>query len=569
MFKKLKFDKFSFIVLILILAGIYLASIPAFVMKFANTVDGPLFYSIIDGMTFNLRIVHQFPYRINMTVLYGIPIPIFYHCTFFYTYYIFLFLFKLIGVQSFNCMIILLNTLTGINMYIASKSIYDNKKSACISTLLYLLIVYRLSDIYSRGAMGESIAFCFVPLLILSVYKIFYGNEENIINKFSLLFIFSLSIILQDHLLTTYLYFIIILVFLIIYVIRHGLDKRVKIFLIVSVLSVLFNAWYIFPIIYNMLFVDYVNPAFYQGESGFSFPARIHSLLEFTPGSFGIGFVVILILLIAVIIYCLVNKKTDFYKDNKLIKTSIVFSLIALFVFLICFEFVSFDLIRSTFLKPFIDVLQFRTRFYVIVFPLLCISAPHLILTVGDRLIKNVHINRIIYIVLIAIIFISPFIYVKNFVENTEFSDIPIKKWNLDYTLTGTKSASNFDYDYSLKSSDDSLELSEISISPKKTYVEYEVSGSYENKFIEFPLFNYPVYKVYDEKGNILKSYNGANNLLKVYLNNNKGSMQVLYDEPSSWKVGNILSLITLLFIILAFFPRNFYKGRQKKKKES
>ena len=546
--KKIKIGYYnnSFYIFILIVAAIIVASLPASIMGFVKVADISNFYGIIEGMKANIFKIHQLPYRINMVFLYGVPIPIFYHCTFFYSFFIFYSLLKLNDVMSFNCMIILINILTGINMYLTTKTIYNDKKSALISTLSYLLIVYRLSDIYSRGAMGESIAFCFIPLLVLSVYKIFYGNEKKYINKYTLLFIFSSSMILQDHLLTTYLYFIIISIFLIVYIVRHGIDKKIKMFIVGAILSLLFNAWYLFPIIYNILFVDYVNPAFYQGNSQFSLPTKIESLFEFFPGTFGIGFVVLIVLLIVSIIYYLLNKKNN----NKIKNIFIVFSLTAIFVFLLSFEFVSFDLIRSSFLKTFVDVLQFRTRLYLIVFPLICIAGPYLILNFFESIINNISIKKIVYLSLITLIFISPIIYVNKFINSSNFSIFPIKQWNLDYTLTGTKPDSSFEYDFTLKSSDESIELSNINISPSNVYVDYLVNGDYKNKFIEFPLFNYPVYKIYDENNNILKSFNGNNNLIRVYLYNNKGSVNIIYDEPTFWKIGNILSIITCLFII-------------------
>lgn len=109
--------------------------------------------------------------------------------------------------------------LSGILMYIALASKFGPIAS-WIGALIYILAPYRFLDIYVRGALGESLAFMFPPLLILGFatsslpvlilgwaglflthptasalfsgfflgYTLFVGNKDQIINRLKLFF---------------------------------------------------------------------------------------------------------------------------------------------------------------------------------------------------------------------------------------------------------------------------------------------------------------------------------------------------------------------------------------------
>lgn len=68
--------------------------------------------------------------------------------------------------------------ISGITFYLWAKEV-TNKSSALIGSILYIYAPYRFLDIYVRGAYPESFAFMFPPLILLSLYKIFYKSEKN------------------------------------------------------------------------------------------------------------------------------------------------------------------------------------------------------------------------------------------------------------------------------------------------------------------------------------------------------------------------------------------------------
>ncbi len=71
--------------------------------------------------------------------------------------------------------------LSVITMYFFTKNIFG-KIPAMVSSILYLYAPYRSVDIYVRGALSESWAFVFLPLIFLFTYKIIKENKfKNIV----------------------------------------------------------------------------------------------------------------------------------------------------------------------------------------------------------------------------------------------------------------------------------------------------------------------------------------------------------------------------------------------------
>ncbi len=88
--------------------------------------------------------------------------------------------FHWIGISLFDSAKIVF----GISMFFSGIAMYlwlsqfVNKKAAMIGGLLYVFAPYRFIDVYVRGDIGESLAFVFMPLVLVSLYKI-YNDSKN------------------------------------------------------------------------------------------------------------------------------------------------------------------------------------------------------------------------------------------------------------------------------------------------------------------------------------------------------------------------------------------------------
>lgn len=81
---------------------------------------------------------------------------------------------NLLGVNVFDAVKIgfILSLLLGnIAMFLLGSKLWG-RWGGLLSTLIYAYAPYRASDLYSRGAMGESWAFVFIPMVILAAYNL-------------------------------------------------------------------------------------------------------------------------------------------------------------------------------------------------------------------------------------------------------------------------------------------------------------------------------------------------------------------------------------------------------------
>lgn len=80
--------------------------------------------------------------------------------------------------------------LSGLFMYLFAKEVFG-KKAGLIAAALYLFAPYRFVDMYVRAALGEHIAFMFMPLVLYSFYKLIkvQSYKYQVISSFSLAFL--------------------------------------------------------------------------------------------------------------------------------------------------------------------------------------------------------------------------------------------------------------------------------------------------------------------------------------------------------------------------------------------
>ena len=57
--------------------------------------------------------------------------------------------------------------LSGVTMYKCVYSITNKKAVALFSALIYLMVPYKLGDVYKRFAIGEFASFIFIPLVFI------------------------------------------------------------------------------------------------------------------------------------------------------------------------------------------------------------------------------------------------------------------------------------------------------------------------------------------------------------------------------------------------------------------
>ena len=92
----------------------------------------------------------------------------------------------------------LINLAASAACYFSARAVMGSRRIALGATLLYILCSYRLSNMYVRAALAESLAMIFFPLLIWALYEVLTRDEK----KWPLLAL-SMTGIVLSHLLST------------------------------------------------------------------------------------------------------------------------------------------------------------------------------------------------------------------------------------------------------------------------------------------------------------------------------------------------------------------------------
>lgn len=67
---------------------------------------------------------------------------------------------------------------SGLTMYFCAYRFHKERRVSFLSSVIYMASSYHLSEIYVRDALGESLVFIFLPLIIVSVKELLEGNKK-------------------------------------------------------------------------------------------------------------------------------------------------------------------------------------------------------------------------------------------------------------------------------------------------------------------------------------------------------------------------------------------------------
>lgn len=286
-----------------------------------------------------------------------------------YKIYIFLVQMATIGIASFSF-----------------KRIFQEKKIAVFGTTLYALAVYRLMNIFVRGAMGEYTAMVFLPLLAYALLLLLQkesGKKE--LRKGVFLLAFGMTGILQSHILSAEIVCIVIAVLCVIYMKRVFSRPVFLSFLKAVCLTLLLNLGFLVPFADYMItgkfnvnainggwrveqniqeygaFFSQLGKAFYRA-GGDNLPKEFGTAGEMP---IGVGLALMLALLVFIVLGFQLSKQEKTQHFWKLAKAS---CFIAVFSLLLSTCYFPWEVLRKSnvLMRYLIINLQFPWRFCVI-----------------------------------------------------------------------------------------------------------------------------------------------------------------------------------------------------------
>ena len=141
--------------------------------------------------------------------------------------------------------------LSGLTMYMLINKVTEKQDVALLAGIFYLSFPYHLTDLYTRNAVGEFVAFIFIPLVFLGLYNLFKTKD-----KYYYLPIGAIGLILTHNLTTAIVAF-----FAFIYVIinfKYLKEHYVQKGLLVSLMFILLcSAFFVIPMLETKLETGY------------------------------------------------------------------------------------------------------------------------------------------------------------------------------------------------------------------------------------------------------------------------------------------------------------------------
>lgn len=306
----------------------------------------------------------QFPPRFVPDLSFGFGYPLF---NFIYPLPFYLAeVFHLLGlsfVDSIKALFFISIPLSVVSMYFLLRE-FTNKGLSLAGALIYVYAPYRAVDLYIRGAVGEIVAFMFLPLIALSVVKI--ARSENCNLRYIGTGALALASLALSHNITAYMFIPFVFLLAVLMIIFHSPKKvQVLISLILTVfLGLLISSCFWLPVIVESGLMKY--------DTVFNFADHFPTLRQLVtpywgygasvPGPydglpFFLGTINLAVLILGVFLAAIFWKKY-----SKLKKIFLIWAGISLLVAVFLMNF------RSSFLwqnLPLLPYFQFPWRFLI------------------------------------------------------------------------------------------------------------------------------------------------------------------------------------------------------------
>lgn len=414
----------------------------------------------------------------------------------------------------------------------------SNRLAVFTGIVIYQFNNYHFIDLYSRVAIGESIAYAFFPIVFLGIIKI--NNSD----KFGFLFLgLSMGLLVNTHILT-FLFAVLIVILYIFYLFffdrKYLLDKLIQI-IKSSIVAIFLGIYTIYNLV-HMITNNHIQEPFKAiialSPSGVFMSTINNEIGEQGAQNWSMGLPVTM-LVIFLGTYCLVTK-SNYWK---------VYGSFSILFYFSLFTWIPYDLIKDSLLAN----VQFLGRLLIFVLISLSIGVSYLI-TFRN---KNIKVSLIFGLNVVIIIFSLSALYnyhYNYFGPGTTHSKINSENYYDMINNTATFAdylPKNIEKDNSnTKQNDNKKILKIVNSSPKEiTYSAYSAKNvDYQIPFITYRGLNYVI------SSNGQKVYMSGNaQLIKVRLHRgqNKITIKVRHDNSVYLLVVSIISFIILVIYMV------------------
>lgn len=440
--------------------------------------------------------------------------------------------------RAYNIYVLLVNALTVLVSYFCFTKISKSELSGLLSTLIYCLAGYRLSNLYVRAALGEYTAMIFIPVVVYGIHKIIAEEQagEPLIKKILPLIIGATGLI-QSHILSTELVALFVLVYLLFNIKKTVLN--IKELITSAILILLVNGFFLLPFVDSYSSMDlYVNSEM-TAESirgdGLYLSQLISPLTEGFGGSYvwstaeegylQAGGLVIIAVLLTVITVIMTFKKLEVNKR----KDILILSIFGIFAAWMSTVYFPWDLFAgNSGIAKLVSSVQYPWRYQLIAVVCFILVGAYgfEILCKGKS--EKIKWASLICIFVVALGTSGYFYYTLSWKNPTVCNERADENWaDKLYLPVGT---------------DRELLLG----------TDIEFSG--DN--VVLPVLAYDNVHLTDSKGNEITWTKGHNNCVEISKADYTSDINVKYKEPLMWRVAEVISLVTIVGIIIYYFRK-------------
>lgn len=450
-------------------------------------------------------------------------------------------------IISYKFFILLITAATLLITYFSANKILKSKSKAVVTSLLYTFSLYRIEDVFVRAALGEILAFAFLPLVIAGIYEMIYGDKKN-------WWILALGLfgIANSHMISFVMAVGMILYFFIINIVKVWKEKRFKTAVICAIVSVLLSSSVFFVMLEQFSHSDYVVTKGGTNRILSAQAATISKLFQSelvtktaqatdtdvvltNTMNMGIGFI-----LMAVAVLILFVKDKD-KKQKQFMWITCILGIISIIMASKVFPWKYFSIL---------GFIQFPWRMNMVSTLCMSIVGSYAIFNIFDKIDKK----KLCIITSLIVLFVG-----SGYLENVEcdpngfsyeglLAEMPIGAgeylpigYNSD-NLNVTDESKTIIYEYTKENN--------------KLEFEYTEDRLAQNGVINVPITYYYGYKAYvqDENGNMknIKLEKNGWGLIKV-INDQQltGKIIVKYETTAIQKISYIITIIALICIVI------------------
>lgn len=455
-------------------------------------------------------------------------------------------------LNAYKILIFLTNCATAYIAYFSYARIFRSRQIGMLSAVLYVMGIYRLADIYTRGALGEFIAMAFLPLLFYGMYEILCGDCR----KWTYAFL-GFSGLIQSHIITVLIAAVCCaLAVLLSLRLLLANRKRIRALLYAALSTILCNLWFLVPFAqYGFLDLNAKEPetrlhftGIYLSQMFATFVKNGGPMYETGTTAGEMPLTVGTITLIGSLFFIHYALTTGKFSKDPCRKgiCCLAAGAVALFASSVYFPW---QLILSTKLGSHFTI-QFLCRLLTIaclfLYPVTAIGLRHMAFSIAA------HRNTACILALAGIITYTSFYSIDSCLDQEGIDKIyceVMEKSDRMYLLRSARPDA-VTYSGTISCSEDlTMQVQNYRRENAALWADLTLSGCSENSYIDFPLFYYPDYHALDQNGAELSVAPSPDGLIRLTPSDSLTSIRVYYKEPLLWNLCTVISLLSLIFL--------------------